>query len=142
MGDRLLKSRSGNVVNEDGIKFHSQQYALTVNGTNWITDRARGNVYSLSDGAGGLVWRMTFNISGTFSIATAAAVIAIDDVVVKNIPGSYQSVATWASGGCAVQSTCYATIGGNSFNGTSTSAKTIWGFSGDIELNAKPSFVA
>jgi len=128
-----------------GFEAHSQQYTLTTTSTSggtWTIARAQGYVYSLDDGAGGAIWRMTFNIAGSYSIATAAPVVNITVIIVKNTANSYQSVSTWASGGGAAQSTCYVGVGGNALNGTSTAAKTIWGFNGDIELNAKPSFVA
>ena len=128
----------------DGFEAHSQQYNLTTGGTNWNTPvRAVGYVYSVSDGAGGTIWRMSFNIVGSFSIATPTPEVTIDGVSFKNYATTTQSITASCDGGGAVA--CSAFVGNtikSIFGDSFGSAKTLWFFSGDVELDLKPTFVA
>ena len=140
MGDRLLKSRSGNVVNEDGIKFHSQQYNLTVTG--WSTVKTVGHVYSVSDGAGGEIWRISLNLGGTIA-TTNAFTLTIDDITFEAFtPNGVQALAAYSTL-LAINDACARTRSGSGeIDVKGTSNTTEWAISGDVQLTGKPSFVA
>jgi len=141
MGDRLLKSRSG-VINDQQF-----QYDLTVtgNGTGgtFPTTRAVGRVYSVKDESNNTVWRMAFNINGTFSTPTFAPSFFITGVEFK--AAANQAIAFFQ--GAAISATNYPIVsytasGTNRVDGFHSVVATNYMFSGDVELNAKPSFVA
>jgi len=148
MGDRLLKSRSGNVVNEDGIKFHSQMYTLTVisaTANAWTTRNSEAHVYSVSDGAGGVVWRMSFNITGLFASPTSTASLDIDDITFASLGSaggqtitSYQNQNTTTT----YTSLAEASRGGNNIISYVNANHQVFGFTADVTLASKPTFVA
>lgn len=112
---------------------NATQVALTVTGTNWTTTRAVGLVYQTLDGA----WRLLFNVYGSVSVATDNLTLTFSGIVFKN--GTYQPVAAYLSGNryynSRVESNTSTLI--IALNATSS----VFGFSGDVELNAKPSII-
>jgi len=122
-----------------------RQYTLTVTASNWTTIRAIGIPYTTLDGS----WHLRFNIAGTFAGAGNNNItgVTIADVVFKNVANYKQAVAVTFNG---VQSVVMAGL--NSYAdlntgtigaiwNTSVSPNGNWGFSGDVELESKPSFV-
>ena len=130
MGDRLLKSRSGEVV-------ASGSYALTVSGTNWNTEKATGIPYKLVDGS----WRIKFNIVGSLSVSASAIDLTIAGLTFLNIAGGYPQAVS-----CDGNATQWANAHARSNIGqvriSSGGSNGWYSVSGDVELDSKPTFVA
>ena len=98
----------------------------------WTTVRAVGQAYQTENGT----WRMRFNVSGNGSTNNNAGTFVIAGTVFKNIPSYRQAVAVHnasaAASGYTVPNTGEITVNGGSSN--------IWGLSGDVELESKPSW--
>ena len=127
---------SGTVVGAT-IGATSVQTTLTVTGTNWTTTRAVGIAYADING----VWRLKFNIIGAISsVSQSSQIISIANTVFKNVSGAIQIV---TAGGVPAVSMLLAYAAPNTGNiemyhvGDTMTAYVI---SGDVELNAKPSW--
>lgn len=121
----------------DAVMYMPSQYTLTVTGTSWSTERAVGVVYKTLDGA----YRMAFNIAGNTSSGTRTDYdLSISNVTSKNTAGQAVSCQV-TNGSASIQ--CFAAINANSgtIRVSNTSQTTqYYRVSGDIELNAAPSF--
>ncbi len=111
------------------------QYDLTVTGSGWTTNRAVGVVYK----CGGGQYRMGFNIKGTVTSATRTSyTIAISNVIF-NIAAGLQSVSCIDNNPVAQVVGAYGGTGNiTTFHASST--VIYYCFSGDVELESKPSF--
>jgi len=141
----------------DGFEAHSQQYNLTVTGVGggWTTATggAVGVVYSVSDGVGGTIWRMAFNIVGAWAAKPSSNFfsLSVANVTFKDITGGDSDQAVTITdrllGSRAAEEFINAFATKNSSAIASVFAvsmdyNNIYQLSGDVELNAKPSFVA
>jgi len=126
----------------DGFEAHSQQYTIEItSSTTWATRLAEANVYSISDGSGGTVWRIAFNIAGLAALVGDIG-INITGIVFDSTPDNYQAITVAATGGGLTTGGAHANPGTSLFSAFSSVDKTLWSFSGDLKLNAKPLFVA
>lgn len=119
-----------------------RQYNLTVTGTNWTTTRAKGVPYFTLDGT----WRLRFNINGTF--AGAANSNQNNPLLITGVtyPAIHQAIsALWnniqGAGIAGITATVYTDGSIYAFWGNSVNYNSVWAWSGDVELAAKPSFV-
>jgi hypothetical protein len=90
------------------------------------------------------VWRLAFNLVGTFDSASKTTLdVAITGVVFKNTAGSYQSCSAFFLGS-GVGTTSYVTPNAATITSAMASAATVTGIavSGDVELNAEPAWAA
>lgn len=120
------------------------QTSLTVTSTGWATTRAVGIAYA--DTAG--VWRLKFNIVGTLTgLATDNFLqVTVSGVTFKNTTNYYQSVAVAHYDSTTIQMpglVAFITPGGSTLQGQwygVVDRNGIWGFSGDVELESKPTW--
>jgi len=115
-------------------KVNLTQFLLTVTGPSWTTSRAVGIPYLTLDGQ----WRLRINIRGTIPTNTAL-VISIAGVVFSNAAGS-QVINISTDNFNGFVATVVAGTGNITMN--SVTSDTIWGVSGDVELESKPTFAA
>ncbi len=112
------------------------QYDLTVTGTNWTTTRAVGVVYKCASGQ----YRLRFNIRGTVSSASRTTYqIILDGVTFKNITNFIQPIIAYPDALVSLQSYCNYGNGNITINHSSATT-TNYMFSGDVELESKPSW--
>lgn len=115
-----------------------RQYDLTVTSgqSGFAVVRAIGVPYKTKDG----VWRLRFNISTTFTLASVSGgTISISGVVFKTTSNG-QEVGGTAGGSLAV-SACLAGPGSGNITIThATGNANAWVFSGDVELDSKPTW--
>lgn len=110
------------------------QYNLTVTGTNWTTVRAIGVPYVTSNG----IWRLRFNIQGSFFPAFATPTLTLDGVVFSNSFTSGQAVSAYGAQASYYKGIAYPNVGNLSFEcGVNTAG---WTISGDVELQSKPTW--
>lgn len=119
-----------------------RQYTLTVTGTNWTTIRAVGVPYRTLDGA----WRFRFNINGSISSTVTGINLTVSDITSKNVANSTQSYSVHvAENGVDTRPLKSKYILANSNVFTVESFSGVFNrvsIAGDIELEAKPVFVA
>lgn len=120
----------------------AKQYDLTVTGTDWTTIRAVGMPYKVYDESENEKWRLRFNIVGSVTSATRTGFnITLANVIFKNTSSYYQAVASSfnASGNqiFAAANPGLSTI--NCYHNSTATTRYDW--SGDVELNSKPTFV-
>lgn len=113
-----------------------KQYLLTLSATNLSTYRAPAVPYQTLDGA----WRMRFNIYASVSVATSNVSITITGVTFKS--GMQQACSAVGNNGGSVGWYAAANGGASTITWASNATGTEIIISGDVELNAKPSFVA
>lgn len=105
---------------------------FNITDTNWVTTRGVAIPYQTTDGA----WRMKFNIEGTFS-STSSPSADISGVTFKT--GVRQAYS--ASGGTVVDWGYGFILGGtNTISSNMGVAQTSGFFSGDVELDSKPTW--
>lgn len=113
---------------------------VTNNGGSPATTRAIFVPYMVQDGT----WRLKFNISMTFSSATITQrIITINGVLFKNVSGAYQPISgMFVAGTLGSVTQCWADPNTATLVVTYTSTLTATGVaaSGDVELDAKPSW--
>lgn len=117
-----------------------RQYTLTVTGTNWTTVRAVGVPYRTLDG----VWRLRFNITGTTSSSSRTSyLVTISGVAFKSGAGNYQAISAFSpSGSGFALGQMFTGLGNGELTIVHASGTTgAYSFSGDVELDAKPTFV-
>lgn len=112
-----------------------RQYTLTVTGTNWTTARAIGVPYRTLDGA----WRLRFNINGTLSVNSANLSLTVTGVTFKSGTGNGQAVSVFTQGGNPAIARAQA--GNAIIQMISSVSEGGYSASGDVELDAKPTFV-
>jgi hypothetical protein len=116
-----------------------RQYTLTVTGpSSWTTIRAVGVPYQTLDGA----WRLRFNIVGS-SASTGTMTTTVAGIIFKNVAGYQQAITGYQN---ATTTNAVAGCYTNPNTGDITlqyrdAATTNHVFSGDVELESKPSFV-
>lgn len=120
-----------------------RQYTPTITGTNWTTYRAVCVPYKTVDGT----WRIKFNIVGAFSSGTDNVFTAtFSGVTFKTSSGYGQAITVHDDSGQSHSAIRSCSV----LNGTSTirvllsaiiSYGATYGFSGDVELDGKPTFV-
>lgn len=106
---------------------------FTITGTGWTTVRAVAVPYQTVDGA----WRIKFNLVGTVS-ALSSIDLTFSGILSKNIAGATQAVNARSTGSAPVLSHILANT--NIFVIQQDSTHSDFLVSGDIELNAMPSF--
>lgn len=106
----------------------------TVTGTNWSTVRAVFVPYQMADST----WRAKFNIQGNFSVATAASSLSVTGLTVKSSVN--QAMAVFHSDGVDTWVKGQANGSANTLSVYAGATKTAYCFSGDIELNSKPTW--
>lgn len=106
----------------------------TVTGTNWSTVRAVFVPYQMADSA----WRVKFNVQGNFSVATAASSLSVTGLTVKSTVN--QAIAVFHSDGVDTWVKGQASGSANTLSVYAGATKTAYCFSGDIELNSKPTW--
>lgn len=111
-----------------------KQYTLSASGTNWTTGYAIGIPYRTLGGT----WRLRFNIKGTISIAANNLTLTLTGVTFKAV--SQQAVTTRYGAGAA-GGKCQTGAGVGTFTGEYSANQTNLSYSGDVELESKPSFV-
>lgn len=112
------------------------QIELSVSATNWTTYRAVGLAYKDPNGN----WRFKFNIVGILSVASTSVTLTISGVTFKNSSNYYQPIST-GSGNAFRSENAYANPNASTIYGKFTDNETLIGFSGDVELEEKPSWV-
>ncbi len=131
--DNVQVGPATNLVNVD----QNPQYDITVTGTNWITNKAVGVPYMTSDGK----WRLRFNIVGaTTSGSRTNYTVNLTGVVFKNVSGLYQAVSLNIG---AMPANAFAYVYPNSGDvraDHATMSTTSYYFSGDVELESKPTW--
>jgi hypothetical protein len=150
-GDRYrVKKISGNALGgfqyataaQNGLEFKkTPQTSLTVTcpQAGYATQRAVGVAYSDING----VWRLRFNIVGTFTSATVTGVtLTISGITAKNTTNFYQSVNGFWLGASTNSIMGYVSPNASTIIVSSSSASTITGISvsGDVELESKPTW--
>jgi hypothetical protein len=118
----------------------SYQMTVTSGQSGWVTQRATGIYYQDQDGA----HRLKFNIYGSFTSATVTGTSAtITGVTFKNISNYFQAVSGLLAAGSSGGITgVYCTPNAGTLNLTCGSTTTATGlyFSGDVELESRPSW--
>ena len=112
-----------------------KQYDLTVTATNWTTSRAVGIPYQVDD-----IWRMRFNITGTLSASATALSLTVAGVTFKEITGRAQSISASGSGTARVANRAVANSNASTLSISFSANEDVFYVSGDVELNAKPTF--
>jgi hypothetical protein len=124
------------VVN--GFPRRTKEITLTVTSAQagWSTTRAIGTIYS--DSAG--VWKLNFNIKGTFNPASVTAVSAtISNVTFKNVSNLYQPIsACFLNSATFNQAYVAPNTGDIALLVVSAITTTSVMFSGDVELDSEP----
>ena len=114
-----------------GLKQYTSGF--TVTGTNWTTDRAALTPYQMQDGT----WRLRLNIRGTISVTASTLTITISGTVFHAETGHQQSVVAYNGTahhyGLTVEDT------GN-ISGVNAGNGGAWIYSGDVELDSKPTW--
>ena len=116
-----------------------QQYPLTVTASGWTTLSAKGIVYQTSDGA----WRMRFNIQGSVGSSTRTSfTVTVANVTFKSGTAE-QAVSAYSDASTIGGYVTYASA--NAGNGVlqcfhASVATTAYKYSGDVELDSRPSF--
>lgn len=111
------------------------QISLSVSGNNsWSTVRAIGTIYKTNNG----IWRLRFNIVGNSSSVNYMTII-LSNIVFKNIAGFEQAVAANQRSNTKYAYGQYCTPNTSNITCHLNITNTSWTFSGDLELNAKPS---
>lgn len=120
------------------------EYAVTVTGTGWTTNRATGTPYQDASG----VWHLRFNISGAFAAQASSNIfiLSVSGVTFKNTSGHYQAVSVFNnSAQVASMPSLSASAQPNSgsinvyWNGT-VGFNNAWSLSGDVELESLPTW--
>lgn len=124
--------------NRDGLIAPRGDWVdLTVTGTSWTTQRAKGSYYQEQNGT----HKLKFNIYGLFpNAARASSTISVTGVV---FGPNYQGVTSYVedSAGSFVPSGAYAGNGNNNIAiKQSNIAGNLYMISGDVELSSKPSW--
>ncbi|MCG8685254.1 MAG: hypothetical protein MI892_10290, partial [Desulfobacterales bacterium] len=105
---------------------------FTVTGTGWTTTRAVAIPYQTVDGA----WRMKFNVGGTVSSAVTDLSLNLSGTVFKI--GQEQAITGFTTLAYYMQSRVEAGTG--IMHGRTGTARSTWSFSGDVELESKPTW--
>jgi hypothetical protein len=106
----------------------------TVTGTNWSTVRAIFVPYQMADST----WRAKFNVQGNFSVATAGTSLSVTGLTVKS--ATNQAIAVFHSDGVDTWVKGQANGSANTLSVYAGATRTSYCFSGDIELNSKPTW--
>jgi hypothetical protein len=113
-----------------------RQYDLTVTGTNWTTTRAVGLPYRTIDGT----WRLRVNIGGAYSSGVTSGSLAISGIVAKNVSEYRQPISGPSRGGTLGSQHAYFSPNENTITWNHSQTQTTVGFSGDVELESKPTW--
>ena len=134
-----LGIRNGNqIIPYSGALRRTKQYDLTISAANFTPSRAVAIAYA--DSAG--IWRLSFNLQGSVTGTPTAITIAVTGVVFKS--GFYQACAI----GVSDSGTYRAWDAFTSSNTGNILCNTVSGgvdfvlVSGDVELNAEPTWAA
>ena len=113
--------------------------ALTVTGTNWTTTRAVFIPYrTFQTSLGGdEAFRLRLNITGDVSVGVTSMDLTISGITFKNVANSFQSLSAQS----ATSIRGFTIPNSGNISGKSTATETRWGFSGDIELDSKPTWM-
>ena len=132
-----IKNLSYSVENLVTPANSPRQTTLTTTGTGWTDVRSVGTYYKTSDGA----HRLKFNIYGTVSSAARTNYsIAVSGVTFKNVSGYDQAISAYGANSPNLQQ-AYVSANSSTIAITHSSATTTYYiFSGDVELNAKPTW--
>lgn len=121
-----------------------KQYDCTVTSslTNWATTRAVCIPYRVMDSSGNWnIWRMKFNIRGTCDSATrTSGTVSVTGVTFKNTSSFDQAIYGYCGAG---QDINQGYVSANTSSITiqhASGATTYYVFSGDVELDSKPSW--
>lgn len=132
-----------NVLDRDLI--NSKQVTLDVTGSNWSTVRSVGVAYQTTDGT----WRLSFNIEGSFSAGTGNVIsVSVAGVTFSSAYTNGQSIAIndWeiTNRGSDQFWNGLVSPGSSNIQGRASqgiSYANAWLFTGDVELDSKPSFI-
>lgn len=133
-----MKSRTAYLATQQLTNL--KQYTLTVTGTNWTTTRAVGIPYKTATGE----WRLKFNIVGAVSSGTDNFLnLTVANITFKSGYDQAVSIFTSTRQGNSVINEAV-TLSNSStiqiLRSSSASLVLTWSLSGDVELNAMPSF--
>jgi len=115
------------------------QTALTVTSTvaGWSTVRAQAIYYQDQDGN----HRLKFNVTGTVTSGTyTGGDFTLTGVVFKNVAGCFQPVSPFVNSVNAVAAYCNPGLATVTVQHASTASTTRYCFSGDVELDSKPTW--
>ena len=113
--------------------------ALTITGTNWTTTRGVFIPYrTFQTSLGGdEAFRLRLNIAGNLSAGTTALNITTSGIIFKNVVDYIQAVTVTTTG--AIRGVVAVNTG--LILGTASASQTKWGFSADLELDSKPTWM-
>jgi hypothetical protein len=137
MANNIIGIRNNNVILPyNATTKRTKEVALTVTSAQagWSTTRAVGIFYADSNG----VWRMRFNITGSFTSDTVTTVnLTLTGITFRNEPNQAVS-AYWGSNVSVVPRA--SAVGGNNYISAESSSTTAAGIgvSGDVELASEP----
>ena len=117
-----------------GTDFDVTGYGDTTTANDGVV-RAVLTPYKTDDGA----WRARLNISGTLDSGATSCTLTISGVTFKN-GASWQPVSVF-QGSPSSTGIAYVTENTSTLVGASAASLTTWDFSGDVELDSKPSWV-
>ncbi len=117
--------------------FGGNQYNLTVTGSGWTTTRATASVIQKSDSSYHLIGNV---VGAVTSSSRTGFTITITGVTFKNVAGFYQPISCSSDASVAVSGDCAPNAATMTCIHASATT-TRYGFSFDVELESKPSFV-
>lgn len=143
-GDRMLNAEDAQrlfdptaLSDAEATKLGLKQYAITVTGLDWVTARAVTVPYQMQDGT----WRLKFNISGTKTPNTDSLTLTLSGVLFSTV-ANHQAITGYCGDEPLEISRTQSGSGDillRAYNGV-VGAGDNWSASGDVELDAKPSW--
>ncbi|MCP4711304.1 MAG: hypothetical protein GY869_22010 [Planctomycetes bacterium] len=119
-------------LNPTFMKEYSEDNGdFTITGTNWATSYATAIPYKTSDG----IWRLKFNLMGSLSPVASSITLTFNSVTFSYLSGitaATDSAGDWGMGFTAASA--------STFQVFSSTARGSYRISGDVELNAKPTW--
>lgn len=113
------------------------QYSPSVTGTNWTSTR----ILVLTEKTLAGIWRAKGNVVGVVSSTTTTLTLTIANVVFKNVANFYQRAAGGTTSGASSFDGAFTILNTGQVEININANQTNYGFSFDVELNAKPGIV-
>jgi hypothetical protein len=135
----------------DGQNPHEKQYlggntynsvALNVTGTNYTLSAGVFIPYAVidADSTSSYKWRLRFNVVGILSVPATSITISIAGVTFANRANFYQPVATSSWNAATNAYRAIVIPNASQITASASGVTDGWGFSGDVELNSKPTW--